>query len=45
VKHARISGEEKAYVQIDGEYAGRLPAEVNIVPDALTVLLPEDYGK
>ncbi|HJZ96084.1 MAG TPA: diacylglycerol kinase family protein [Candidatus Solibacter sp.] len=45
VKHARISGEEKAYVQIDGEYAGRLPAEVNIVPDALTLLLPEDYGK
>ena len=45
VKHAKISGAEKAYVQIDGEYAGRLPAEVRIVPDALTLLLPEGYGK
>ena len=45
VKHAKISGVEKAYVQIDGEYAGRLPAEINIVPDALTLLLPEAYGK
>jgi diacylglycerol kinase family enzyme len=32
------------YVQIDGELAGHLPAEIRIVPDALTVLLPEDYG-
>jgi diacylglycerol kinase family enzyme len=45
VKHAKITGEDKAYVQIDGEYAGRLPAEVCIVPDALTLLLPEAYGK
>jgi diacylglycerol kinase family enzyme len=45
VHEAKISGEEKAYVQIDGEYAGRLPAEVKIVPDALTLLLPEGYGK
>jgi diacylglycerol kinase (ATP) len=45
VKHAKISGQEKAYVQVDGEYAGRLPAEIEIVPDALTLLLPEAYGK
>jgi diacylglycerol kinase (ATP) len=32
------------YVQIDGELAGRLPAEVRIVPDALTLLLPSGYG-
>jgi diacylglycerol kinase family enzyme len=45
VKGAKISGTETAYVQIDGEFAGRLPAEISIVPDALTLLLPEGYGK
>jgi diacylglycerol kinase (ATP) len=30
----------EAYVQIDGEFAGHLPAEVEIVPDALTLLAP-----
>jgi diacylglycerol kinase (ATP) len=33
-----------AYVQIDGELAGALPAEVRVVPDALTLLMPEDYA-
>jgi diacylglycerol kinase family enzyme len=32
------------YVQIDGEFAGRLPAEIRIVPDALTLLAPKEYG-
>ena len=32
------------YAQIDGEHAGRLPAEVEIVPDALTLLVPEAYA-
>jgi diacylglycerol kinase family enzyme len=41
---ADVSGSDKAYVQIDGEFAGRLPAEVRIVPDALTLLVPESYG-
>jgi diacylglycerol kinase (ATP) len=31
------------YVQVDGEYAGRLPATVEIVPNALTLLLPGPY--
>jgi len=31
------------YVQVDGEVAGRLPAMVEIVPDALTLLVPEDF--
>jgi diacylglycerol kinase family enzyme len=35
--------DRQVYVQIDGEYAGRLPAEIEIVPDALTLLLPEKY--
>jgi len=30
-------------VQIDGEFAGYLPAEVRIVPDALTLLIPPEY--
>jgi diacylglycerol kinase family enzyme len=33
------------HVQIDGEYAGRLPAEIRIVPDALTLMVPPEYGQ
>jgi diacylglycerol kinase family enzyme len=36
--------DRRVYVQIDGEYAGRLPAEIRIVPNALTLLLPEEYA-
>jgi diacylglycerol kinase family enzyme len=32
-------------VQIDGEYVGRLPAEISIVPDALTLMVPPEYGQ
>ncbi len=32
------------YVQIDGEFAGRLPTQIRIVPDALTLLAPPGYG-
>jgi diacylglycerol kinase family enzyme len=35
----------RAYVQIDGEIGGTLPAEIRIVPDALTLLAPEGYGE
>jgi diacylglycerol kinase (ATP) len=38
------SADRRVYVQIDGEFVGHLPAEVRIVPDALTLLVPEDYG-
>jgi diacylglycerol kinase (ATP) len=31
------------YVQIDGEFAGRLPAKINIVPDAITLMVPPQY--
>jgi YegS/Rv2252/BmrU family lipid kinase len=37
--------DSRVYVQIDGEFAGHLPAEIQIVPDALTVLLADAYGK
>ncbi len=33
------------YVQIDGEFAGRLPAEIRIVPDALTLMIPPRYSR
>jgi diacylglycerol kinase family enzyme len=36
--------DRRIYVQIDGEFAGRLPAEIRIVPDALTLLTPPGYG-
>ena len=41
-----LSGPEdrRVYVQIDGECAGCLPAEIRIVPDALTLLAPPGYG-
>jgi diacylglycerol kinase family enzyme len=34
----------RAYVQIDGEHVGNLPAVVRIVPNALTLLVPPEYG-
>jgi diacylglycerol kinase family enzyme len=33
----------RIYLQIDGEYAGRLPATIELVPEALTLLLPPEY--
>jgi len=35
----------RVYIQVDGEYAGHIPASVEIVPDALTLLIPEAYIK
>lgn len=35
----------RVHVQVDGEYAGRLPATVKVLPDALTLLLPPAYLK
>ena len=36
--------DRRAYVQIDGELGGKLPAEIRIVPNALTLLAPQEYG-
>jgi diacylglycerol kinase (ATP) len=43
----KVSGAAGArvHVQIDGEYAGQLPAEVRIVPAAIRLLVPASYGK
>jgi diacylglycerol kinase (ATP) len=34
--------DQRVYVQVDGEFAGRLPARVEIVESALTLLMPAD---
>ncbi len=48
LRSCRISlprpADERVFVQIDGEFAGHLPAEITLVPDALTLLVPPEYG-
>jgi diacylglycerol kinase (ATP) len=46
-RHVRFQAgsDDRVYMQIDGEYAGRLPGHVEIAPDALTLLTPAAYGK
>ena len=39
----RASGGEPVPVQVDGELAGTLPASIEIVDDALTLLVPPEY--
>ena len=38
-------GEAGALVQIDGELVGETPATIDIVPDALTLLVPRDFKR
>jgi diacylglycerol kinase family enzyme len=42
---ARLSGppDVQVYTQIDGEVVGHLPAQIKIVPAALTLLIPPGY--
>jgi diacylglycerol kinase family enzyme len=35
--------DQRIHVQVDGEYAGGLPATVEIVQDALTIMTPADF--
>jgi diacylglycerol kinase (ATP) len=44
VRTTKIELTGDAPIQIDGEYAGRSPATIEIVPQALTILVPEAYG-
>jgi diacylglycerol kinase (ATP) len=48
LRDSRISLEAPAgrrvYLQVDGELAGSLPATVEILPDALTLLVPPAYS-
>jgi diacylglycerol kinase family enzyme len=36
--------DRRIHIQVDGEYAGRLPATIVIVPGALTLLVPPGYA-
>lgn len=38
----RCPEDQRAYVQVDGEFAGRLPARIEIIDSALTLLMPAD---
>jgi diacylglycerol kinase family enzyme len=35
--------DSRIYAQVDGEFAGHLPASIEIVPDALSLLIPADF--
>jgi diacylglycerol kinase (ATP) len=37
-------GNRRVYIQVDGELAGALPAKIEIVPDALTLMVPPGYA-
>jgi diacylglycerol kinase (ATP) len=37
-------GDSNIHLQVDGEYAGLAPARVEIVPNALTLLVPPDFN-
>lgn len=39
----RCPEDSRIHVQVDGEYAGRLPSRVDIVPNALTLLVPPTF--
>jgi diacylglycerol kinase family enzyme len=41
--HVSHPADQRVYVQVDGEYAGQLPASIELVPDALTLLVPPQY--
>jgi len=45
VRCSPIAGEkpENIYVEADGELLGRLPITLSVVPDALTVLVPQNH--
>ncbi|MBI2212560.1 MAG: hypothetical protein HYU52_02850 [Acidobacteria bacterium] len=43
VEIAPASGESPAHVQIDGEYAGTIPASFEIVPSAVRLLVPRTF--
>ncbi len=45
ISPGRDSRARRVHVQVDGEYAGCLPAVVTIVPNALTLLIPPGYPR
>lgn len=45
VRELEIQAGDDVLVQLDGEAAGPAPAKVEIVPDALTLMVPRTYGR
>jgi diacylglycerol kinase family enzyme len=41
--HLECATDPRIYIQVDGEFAGRLPATLRIVPRALTLLVPPAF--
>jgi len=41
--HVSPVRDTRVYIQVDGEYAGHLPGSIEIVKDAITLLLPPFY--
>jgi diacylglycerol kinase family enzyme len=44
--HIRLApiGQNPVYVEADGELLAQLPAEISVVPDGLTLLVPPDFA-
>ena len=38
-----LAPDDRVFVQVDGEFAGYLPARVEIVPDSISLLIPPQY--
>lgn len=43
LRGGRVELTGDGHLQVDGEYAGRLPASIDIVPAAITLLMPPNY--
>ena len=43
LRTGRLAFSGDAHLQIDGEYGGRIPATLEMLPDALTLLTPPSY--
>jgi diacylglycerol kinase family enzyme len=43
--HVSPIRDTRVYMQVDGEYAGHLPGSIEIVSDAITLLLPPLYKR
>jgi diacylglycerol kinase (ATP) len=43
--HVSPVRDTRVYMQVDGEYAGHLPGSIDIVKDAITLLLPPVYKR
>jgi len=43
VRSGQVEMTGDVHLQVDGEYAGRLPARFEIVPQAITLLMPSSY--